>query len=595
MLLVAATAAMAFQVAPASPAAQPIRAGTPAPKAVFIVGPTGDLTDQNLSDSRRMADQAQAVGMDVRRVFFPHATWQEVLANIQGASLVVYMGHGYGWPSKYTDKLTESRQNGMGLNSYDGSGRNDYTYYGASRIRESIRLAPNAVVLLNHLCYAAGNAEPGMAIPSEDVARQRVDNMASGWLAVGARVVFAYSYWQKLNYPRALMTSDQTMDELFMTPADGALNGFIGVGNKRFDSQRTPGAVNHLDPHRRYGYERAVTGDLGMRASAFRGEAAAEPEPTDDTPPEITSLVAQPSSSGASRDDTGAVAFHPNGDGLDDELVVTHTVSEAANLNVTVTNEAGDVVRRFTASSPSGSSTTRWDGRTDGGAFAADGVYTLTYVPRDESGLLGSAVSIRTQVLSAIRLAKPSSPAFHASDRDRLSQTVKLPVRLNQSATVDWAIVDSTGQLVRTVRSSVAMAAGLVTYTWDGRRDDGSFAPEGWYRSVVTAQTSLGRYTQERRVYAGAFRVTPSTSSPARGDKLTLTIRSTESLSRAPRVTVARPGVALATYSTRKVAARKYRVTFTLSGGDPGSLELVVRGTDTYGGNQQTRTILPLA
>ena len=605
LLLVALTSAIALQVAPASPAVVPARAEMNTPKAVFIVGPTGDLTDQNLTDAERMARQAEAAGMDVRRVFFPRATWQRVLANVQGASLVVYMGHGYGWPSPYTSKMTESRQNGMGLNSFDGSGRNEYTYYGATRIRESIRLAPNAVVLLNHLCYASGNAEAGMPIPGPDLARERVDNMANGWLAVGARVVFAYAFWQRLNYPNALMTTNQTMDQLFMSPADGTPNGFIGWNNRRFDSERTPGAVNHLDPHPRLGYYRAVTGDLDMKASEFRGASTdtptdpdpdpeLEPEP-DDAPPEITSLSAQPSASGASLDESGPVAFHPNGDGIDDQLVVTHNVSEAAYLDVTVTNEGGGTVRRFTAWSARGSGTTRWDGRTGSGPYAPDGIYTLTYVPRDEAGLRGTPVAIRTLVLTAVRLGKPSSPALYASDGDRLSKAVKLPVRLNQSATVDWAILDSADRVVRTVRSRAPMAAGLVTYAWDGRRDDRSWAAEGWYRSVVTAETSLGTYTQERRVYAGAFRITPSTSTPARGGKLTLTIVSTESLSRAPRVTVARPGVALTTYSTRKIATRKYRVTFSLSGGSPGTLELVVRGTDSYGGKQQARMVLPLA
>ena len=36
-----------------------------------------------------------------------------------------------------------------------------HQYFGESRIAASIELAKNAVVLLNHLCYASGNAEPG--------------------------------------------------------------------------------------------------------------------------------------------------------------------------------------------------------------------------------------------------------------------------------------------------------------------------------------------------------------------------------------------------------------------------------------------------
>ena len=47
----------------------------------------------------------------------------------------------------------------------------------------------NAVVFNIHLCYAAGNGESGMAIPSDDLARERVDNFANGWLAAGAGAV----------------------------------------------------------------------------------------------------------------------------------------------------------------------------------------------------------------------------------------------------------------------------------------------------------------------------------------------------------------------------------------------------------------------
>ena len=147
-VFLAATFAVTAQLAPVSPAVGTARAdGTPPPKAVFIVGPTNGMTDSNLVDAEKMAVQAENAGMDVRRVFFPHATWDNVLANIQNASLVVYMGHGYGWPSPYTTVLTESRQDGFGLNKYDGSGRDEYTYYGATPIKNYITLAPSAVSL----------------------------------------------------------------------------------------------------------------------------------------------------------------------------------------------------------------------------------------------------------------------------------------------------------------------------------------------------------------------------------------------------------------------------------------------------------------
>ena len=52
-------------------------------------------------------------------------------------------------------------------------------------------LAPNAIILLNHLCYASGNSEPGHAAPTMSVAKQRVDNYAAGFLRSPARAVLA--------------------------------------------------------------------------------------------------------------------------------------------------------------------------------------------------------------------------------------------------------------------------------------------------------------------------------------------------------------------------------------------------------------------
>jgi flagellar hook assembly protein FlgD len=560
-----------------------------------------------------MAQQAEAAGMEVHRVFFPHATWENVLANIQNANLVVYMGHGYGWPSKYTKTLTETRQDGMGLNKYDGSGKGEYTYYGATRLRESIQLAPNAIVYLNHLCYAAGNAEPGMAIPDVDLARERVDNMASGWLAIGARAVFAYGWKQKLNYPAALMNTDQTMDQLFMTPATGASAGspagYTGWNEARFDSDRTPGSTIHLDPHKKYGYYRAVTGDLGMSTADFRSTATGTPGGGGDggtggggggggtaEPPEITSLSANGSTDGASLTaDDDPVSFHPNGDGLDESLVLTHTVTRAANLDATVTNRAGEAVRHYSLWSSSGTTTSVWNGKSDGGTIVPDGRYTLTYVARDSAGVAGTPVSVEALVLTAVKLAKPSAPALFARDADALNKTIKVVVKVNQSAQVGFEIVDDAGNHVRTVRALSSTGPAKLPLVWDGRADDGTWAPDGWYRSVVTATTGDGTYSQERRFYAGAFRVTPSIGSPARGGSLTLKIVSTEALQKAPVVVVTQPGIDPWTATATKVSGKKYKVKLSLSaGGDAGTLQLAISGVDKNGGQQESKLSLPL-
>ena len=53
-----------------------------------------------------------------------------------------------------------------------GTGDNNNKYYGEPYV-STLDLAPNAVVLLNHLCYASGNSEPGDAAPSVTTARKR--------------------------------------------------------------------------------------------------------------------------------------------------------------------------------------------------------------------------------------------------------------------------------------------------------------------------------------------------------------------------------------------------------------------------------------
>jgi hypothetical protein len=240
---------------------------------VVVVGPSGKLTDSNLAAAEEFAERAESYGMDVRRVFHPHATWEEVLANIQGANLVAYFGHGNSYPSPY-GVFQERTKDGFGLDSFDGASAADVTYYGADRIRQQIALAPNSIVALSHLCYSAGNGEPGMPVPSWDVARQRVDNTASGFLAAGAGAVFAYATGSITPLVDELFTTGKTVDQLFSTTGakPEPYYGFTGWDDRYFDSQRTPGARNHLDPGEGVGFLRAVTGNLDMTVGDWLGQ-----------------------------------------------------------------------------------------------------------------------------------------------------------------------------------------------------------------------------------------------------------------------------------------------------------------------------------
>ena len=73
---------------------------TGVPKVVVIVGPAGAATDRYRSEARAAASIARHYTPDVTEILSPNATWPAVKEALQGASLVLYMGHGNGWPSR---------------------------------------------------------------------------------------------------------------------------------------------------------------------------------------------------------------------------------------------------------------------------------------------------------------------------------------------------------------------------------------------------------------------------------------------------------------------------------------------------------------
>ncbi|MGH2476527.1 MAG: hypothetical protein ACRDIL_14810, partial [Candidatus Limnocylindrales bacterium] len=189
--------------------AQPVQAdGTPsATKVVIIVGATHGATDRY----RDYADQAYAEAIrytsNVTKVYSPNATWSRVKSATVGANIVIYFGHGNGWPSPYTYDPEFRTKDGFGLNATAGNGDYNNTYYGEPYMA-SLDLAPGAIILLHHLCYAAGNSEPGDAAPSKSVAKQRVDNYAAGFLKAGVSAVIADGHAGPVSYLRTLFTTD---------------------------------------------------------------------------------------------------------------------------------------------------------------------------------------------------------------------------------------------------------------------------------------------------------------------------------------------------------------------------------------------------
>ncbi len=241
--------------------------------AVLVVGPSNE-TALNMTRADEFAAKAERYGMVVKKMYSPHATWDEVRDAAQGANLVVYWGHGNGWPSQY-GSFQEQTKDGFGLDPVDGNPTGETSYYGAALIKKEIQLAPNAVVVLSHLCYSAGNAEPGLPIPDWDTAWQRVDNHANGFLAAGAKAVFAYGTGDAAMILDGLFKGNKTMDQIFMTRGreNRSYYGFTGWDDRYQASTRSVNDTMHLDPGETEGFLRALTGDLAMTSEEWRASA----------------------------------------------------------------------------------------------------------------------------------------------------------------------------------------------------------------------------------------------------------------------------------------------------------------------------------
>ena len=85
----------------------------------------------------------------------------------QGANLLIYLGHGNGYPSPYGafQRYTQGRD---GPERHARATATTTSSTGASTTSTATsRLAQNAVVILNRLCYASGNSEWGSANPTQ--------------------------------------------------------------------------------------------------------------------------------------------------------------------------------------------------------------------------------------------------------------------------------------------------------------------------------------------------------------------------------------------------------------------------------------------
>ena len=570
-----------------APAGVPVAHAASGVKVAIIVGATHSATPRYRDDANEIYAEAIKYSDNVVKVYSPRATASKVKAAVSGASIVVYLGHGNGWPSPYTYDPKYATKDGFGLNAdLNGDGKTtDYEnkYYGEPWIRD-LNFAPNAVVLLFHLCYASGNSEPGSADPSLSTARKRVDNYAAAFLQAGARAVIASGHSHDPYYIRGLFTTRQTIEEYWRASPDA--NGQF----TEYPSERNPGLTFQMDPDGPGSYYRSIAGKMSLRTQDVTGaqysDTSRDPEamvvPGNASPAfggapvygsvdaaaaggdAVATLTADahvrvearesatsavdgspiyrvsagpvegwmsgpsliPRDSAAPRAwevDDGTGAFSPDGDGSGDSLRLAVRLSETASWTMRILTGDGAELRRA-------------DGRSDEAVLTwapaagsvAEGTYRWTLEATDgwDNGPLLDEGTVTVDLTSpeAVVAEAVDVVSVFSPNGDGADDSVGFTVGANEPGTVVTTIRNQAKAIVERVPTSLGSSTTAIA--WDGRDADGAYVPDGEYRIAFVAVDRAGNQSASQvrtvAVYAALGNVAASKSVfyPQDGDSL---------------------------------------------------------------------------
>jgi spore germination protein YaaH len=272
--------------------------------------------------------------------------------------------------------------------------------------------------------------------------------------------------------------------------------------------------------------------------------------------------------------------FSPNGDGALETIRLAWTTDERATGRVRIYH--GDTLIRAWGVADATSWEGTWNGRDADGAAVPDGRYMLRTSLRDAAGNIAWASTRIVVDRTAGRLAWDRH--FFPQDGDSLRADATLSWRLTRDATTTLKLFDADGTRVLTAWSDRAQRAGTRSWTWDGRTDDGTFAPQGAYAARLTVTSPLGTTTLWRSVHAGGFTAIVNASRVGPGDTLRIRFRNVEPHSTRPTVAFRQPGRPAVKVTATRLADGSYRAVFRVAAGDTGTGRLTIAATDQGGG-----------
>lgn len=243
---------------------------------------------------------------------------------------------------------------------------------------------------------------------------------------------------------------------------------------------------------------------------------------------------------------SGSKYFSPNGNGINDTIsfFVKIPVPDAKSVNklvewaVKITDGKGNVVKTFSGKD-NPPSRVEFDGKTDSGSDAAEGLYQAVVSAKYSNGYEPDLVKSPEFTLDKTPPAakiKANSLIF-SPDGDGNSDTMVISqdIAANSGSPVEnWTgkIVDSEG---KTIREFDFGSFPPETVVWDGLDDSSSLAANGKYRYILSAtdlagnssETSVADLTLDTSKTELLLAVSPTAFNPAGADKSKTSVKLT--------------------------------------------------------------------
>ena len=192
--------------------------------------------------------------------------------------------------------------------------------------------------------------------------------------------------------------------------------------------------------------------------------------------------------------------FTPDGDGKNDYVSLSFTMTRECPLDIGVYDSAGDLVSELRAGKPmaKGESVVLWQGLDDEQLPQPSGWYTVNFAAhsRKEAIPQGEVKVLLDRGL--VRNAHAFPYTFSPND-DGFDDTLEIGYRLEDEALVTILVLRRDGTLVKELTKEVKQKPGWTTVVWDGKGKEGKIVPDGKYAFEIWPKYLTGHASKTVR------------------------------------------------------------------------------------------------